>query len=73
MDTRRKAIEKLFKAGTALGFGGFLWGITANEAANAELALRPPGAFEDGDDFVQACIKCGKCVEVCPRKTIIGC
>ena len=68
MTSRRKAIENIFKTGTLMGFGGLLWGSGANEAAETELALRPPGAFEKDKDFVQACIKCGKCVEVCPNR-----
>ena len=70
MVSRRKAIENLFKTGTLMGFGGLLWGSGASEAADTELALRPPGAFQNDEDFVQACIKCGKCVEVCPYDTL---
>ncbi len=70
MTSRRKAIENIFKTSTVMGFGGLLWGSGANEAADTELVLRPPGAFEVDKDFVQACIKCGKCVEVCPYDTL---
>ncbi len=70
MTSRRKAIEKIFKTGTMLGFGGLLWGTGAKQAAETELVLRPPGAFQEDKDFVQACIKCGKCVEVCPYDTL---
>ena len=70
MTSRRKVIENLFKSGALMGFGGLLWGSTAKEAAGTELALRPPGAFENDKNFVQACIKCGKCVEVCPYDTL---
>ncbi len=32
--------------------------------------LRPPGALKDDDAFVNACIGCGLCGEVCPPKCI---
>ncbi len=70
MASRRKVIENLFKSGAFMGFGGLLWGSAAGNAAETELALRPPGAFENDRDFVQACIKCGQCVEVCPYDTL---
>jgi ferredoxin-type protein NapG len=70
MTSRRKAIENIFKTGTFMGFGGLLWGSGAKEAADTELALRPPGASQKDKEFVQACIKCGKCVEVCPYDTL---
>ncbi|MEN8191535.1 MAG: ferredoxin-type protein NapG [Bacteroidota bacterium] len=70
MTSRRKAIEDLFKTGTLMGLGGVLWGTGANEAADTELTLRPPGASEIDKEFVQECTKCGVCVEVCPYDTL---
>ncbi len=70
MTSRRKVIENIFKTSTFMGFGGLLWGSSADEAADTELALRPPGASQKDRDFVQACIKCGTCVEVCPYDTL---
>lgn len=67
--TRREAIEKILKSGTALSFGGLLWGTGIKEAAEVDVVLRPPGALLE-DEFVQACIRCGKCVEVCPYDTL---
>ncbi|MCP4300500.1 MAG: 4Fe-4S dicluster domain-containing protein [Gammaproteobacteria bacterium] len=32
--------------------------------------LRPPGALTDDNAFIAACIGCGLCGEVCPRKCI---
>ncbi|MEN9444314.1 MAG: menaquinol dehydrogenase NapGH, periplasmic component NapG, partial [Bacteroidota bacterium] len=49
--------------------GGLLWGAVASSAKASPLALRPPGAA-DADDFVRDCVRCGKCVEVCPYDTL---
>lgn len=39
-------------------------------SSNGEKAfLRPPGALKEGD-FSKLCIKCGRCMAVCPEKTI---
>jgi len=33
--------------------------------------LRPPGALKPDQSFVDACSRCGKCVEVCPANCIV--
>lgn len=33
--------------------------------------LRPPGAVPD-DEFLAKCIRCGKCIEICPDKTLLS-
>ncbi len=35
----------------------------------SRLYLRPPGALEE-ERFVATCIKCGRCMEVCPYRSI---
>ena len=69
MSSRRDAIRKIFNSAMIAGSGGLVWGTIANSAVKSPLVLRPPGAL-DGDMFVQACIKCGKCVVACPYDSL---
>jgi ferredoxin-type protein NapG len=69
MTSRREALKKLMNSALVAGGGGMLWGTIAKGANNAPLVLRPPGALKE-DKFIQACIKCGKCVEACPYDTL---
>lgn len=69
MSSRRDAVRKMLNSALIAGSGGLLWGTAARGAAGSPLALHPPGALGD-DDFVQACIKCGQCVEACPYDTL---
>jgi len=69
MVNRRKAIENIFKGIGILGTGGLIWGTAAKAASDLHPVLRPPGAIPE-HDFKKACIKCGKCVEVCPYDTL---
>lgn len=39
-------------------------------ASSLRTALRPPGAIEESD-FVDRCIKCGQCAQVCPYDSIV--
>ncbi len=34
------------------------------------LKLRPPGALQPGSAFIEACLGCGLCVEVCPHPSV---
>ncbi len=69
MSSRRDALRKLANSAMIAGSGGLLWGALASDVKNAPLALRPPAAL-DKDEFIKACIKCGKCVEACPYDTL---
>jgi MauM/NapG family ferredoxin protein len=40
------------------------------ELANTPHLLRPPGAKKE-EEFVKRCIKCNKCVQICPYRSII--
>ncbi len=64
-----------------LGYGGGLVGaavlpfaltrlVAPPVAFEAHRHLRPPGAFEDDEAFVSACIGCGLCGEICPPRCI---
>ncbi len=70
MTTRRQAFKKVFDIGKNIGFGGLLWGLASQEAAKADIPLRPPGAPNKDKRFVQSCTKCGKCVEACPYDSL---
>ena len=69
MTSRREILKKLFKVSAAAGSGGLLWGTVAEGTVAAPITLRPPGALEN-KSFIQACVKCGKCVEACPYDTL---
>lgn len=70
MTSRREIIKKLFKGAAVAGTGGLMWGSLLPESKAEALTLRPPGAIES-EDFLKACIKCGKCVEACPYDTLV--
>lgn len=44
--------------------------LTPARALQPTRHLRPPGALRDDEDFIQACIGCGLCGEVCPPRCI---
>ena len=69
MTSRRDALKKLINSAMVAGSGGLVWGAAVKGALKPAFALRPPGALAD-DEFIQACIKCGKCVEACPYDTL---
>lgn len=45
--------------------------LTPEREAPPHTHLRPPGALEDDDAFIAACIGCGECGEVCPPRCIL--
>ena len=40
-----------------------------NERAFSEKAIRPPGSVEEGE-FLERCIKCDQCINVCPTNVL---
>ncbi len=66
---RRDFLSTLLKGGAAACAGGILWGGFVQEAKDAPLVLRPPGAVSD-ESFLAKCIRCGLCVEACPYDTL---
>jgi len=70
MTTRRGFIQKTIQGAAIAASGGMLWSYLVLQNARASpFALRPPGALADRD-FSALCIKCGRCVEVCPYNTL---
>lgn len=70
MDKNRRNL--LLKSAQGLGifaFSGLVWSSYVSKAKAAPLALRPPGAREEGE-FIKLCIKCGKCTTFCPYDTL---
>jgi len=68
--SRREFIRTSVLAGGVIGFSllGFL-----PVVQGTSMRLRPPGALKAVDDeqqFLASCIKCGKCVQVCPVEAI---
>ncbi|WP_068637094.1 4Fe-4S dicluster domain-containing protein [Thauera butanivorans] len=63
---RRKALRTILLTGGVLGAGlsGYLPLVYARTSR-----LRPPGALDE-KEFLQSCIKCGQCVQVCPVNAI---
>ena len=72
----RRELMKRFIFFIGLVFGGTLPYALARFMAPAEnpaapgTRLRPPGALADDAAFVEACIGCGLCGEVCPPRCI---
>ena len=71
---RRGFVKRLTFAAAVLAAGSLPYGLARLLAPRAEAAahthLRPPGALQDDDAFVEACIGCGLCAEVCPPRCI---
>jgi len=61
--SRRKFIYGVF---ASLGLAAFL---SAIESFRSVAVLRPPGAVSE-EEFLSRCIRCGRCVDVCPTHGI---
>ena len=65
---RREFIKKIAGFGVlGLACGAGIY--AAPELKTKEVRLRPPGAVPE-DQFLQMCIKCGQCLQVCPYNAI---
>ena len=61
-------LEKLVVGGPMMGFGVDTDAIPITKAANCLLALTPAESPDPGEP--QACIRCGRCAEVCPANLL---
>ncbi len=69
MDKKFKVSRKDFLK-LASSFGAMVClGFIAHKTNDAKVSIRPPGAIEP-EDFMALCLKCRKCVEVCPTSVI---
>jgi len=66
---RRNFILGSVRAVGIAALGGLVWSAYIDEVKANTLLLRPPGALNE-PDFLNACIKCGMCVEACPFDTL---
>lgn len=62
---RRDFLKGLGAAAAVAGFGGILKVLTEDKEF-----LRPPGAVAE-DDFLALCMRCQKCVGVCPTRVVL--
>ena len=60
--------RRTFVAG--VGGAAVLCALGAVRLAGEECLVRPPGG-QDYDKLIGRCIRCGKCVEVCPQRAIV--
>jgi len=71
---RRNFLQQLTYGTSVVAAAGMPYGISRMLAPHAsgppQAYLRPPGALRDDKAFVNACIGCGLCAEVCPPRCI---
>lgn len=71
---RRNFLQKLIMTASTFGVASIPFAIARIlapvEATEYSRHLRPPGALIDDSKFVEACIGCGLCGEICPPKCI---
>jgi ferredoxin-type protein NapG len=71
---RRGFVTRLTLGAAVLTAGSLPYGLARLLSPRAEAAahtrLRPPGALQDDEAFIEACIGCGLCAEVCPPRCI---
>jgi ferredoxin len=74
MMRRRNFLQKLTYGASVVAAGGLPYAIShmlaPASAREPQTYLRPPGALRDDTAFVNACIGCGLCGEICPPRCI---
>lgn len=71
--SRRSFLTKT--AGSVLSAAGVFaaagWLSRAARSVTRRSFLRPPGALDE-TDFLATCIRCGRCIDACPNRAIVG-
>jgi len=67
---RREFVKQTAALGLTIGGGLYLSAPGKTEAARKDSPLRPPGALSE-DAFTATCIRCMKCIDACPNRTLI--
>lgn len=64
---RRRFFKDATRTACGLAGGGLLLGLQQKQSLAREgVALRPPFAIPNDQEFSAACIRCGQCVQACP-------
>lgn len=70
--TRRKFLGQLaFGAMSITSCVGAGWLVSGRHTNRLQAQLRPPGALPE-EDFLAACIRCGRCADACPNRCIVA-
>ncbi len=69
MDEEKVSRKDFFKKGFLKAFGFLQENFADSLGIIYYSPIRPPGAIEE-KDFLDTCVKCGKCVDVCPQNSI---
>ncbi|PSW00641.1 ferredoxin-type protein NapG [Photobacterium lipolyticum] len=69
-DSRRRFLRDAMRTAIGAGTAATVLGLqTRQSQADVGVPIRPPGALDE-PDFLQACLRCGLCVQACPYNTL---
>lgn len=73
-ETKSKGVDISKRSAMLAGFGGLLLSLllSTTRRRGYPRLIRPPNALEEGK-FVNACVRCGKCMKVCPTGGLQPC
>ncbi|MCW8328863.1 ferredoxin-type protein NapG [Photobacterium sp. SDRW27] len=69
-DSRRRFLRDAMRTAVGVGAAATVLGLQSRQSqADVGVPIRPPGALNE-PDFLQACLRCGLCVQACPYDTL---
>ncbi len=71
-ESRRRFIRDAARTAVGVGAAATVLGLQSRQSQakdSGSVPIRPPGALE-GNQFEEACIRCGLCVQACPYDTL---